>query len=113
METRSVTSALASTPRRGASLRNPTLLLPCQQAEEPCRSVRYPGEMVTRYRDPRHGLTWSLDWLFGGGVLPLVLNGGGIRHPRGGAVLSEVVLQPLDGAVKLDRADLEVHCHEI
>lgn len=68
---------------------------------------------MTRYRDPPLRLTWSLDWLFGGGVLPLVLNGRGIRHPCGGAVLSEVVLQPLDGAVELDRADLEVHRHEI
>lgn len=68
---------------------------------------------MTRYRDPPLGLTWSLDWLFGGGVLPLVLNGRGIWHPCGGAVLSEVVLQPLDGAVELDRADLEVHRHEI
>lgn len=62
---------------------------------------------------PPQGLTWSLDWLFGGGVLPFVLNGRGIWHPRGRAVLTEMVLQPLDGAVELHRADLEVNRHEI
>lgn len=62
---------------------------------------------------PFQGLTWSLDWLFGGGVLPFVLNGRGIWHPGGGAVLTEMVFQPLDGAVELDRADLEVNSHEI
>lgn len=67
----------------------------------------------TVQRSPIQGLTWSLDWLFGGSVLPFVLNGRGIRDPCGRAVLTEVVLQPLDGAVKLDRADLKVHCHEI
>lgn len=62
---------------------------------------------------PPQGLTWSLDWLFGGGVFPFVLNGRGIWHPRGGAVLTEMVLQPLDGAVQLHGADLEINCHEI
>lgn len=62
---------------------------------------------------PPGGLTWSLDGFFGGGVLPFVLNGRGIWHPWGRAVLTEMVLQPLDGAVQLHRADLEVNCHEV
>lgn len=74
---------------------------------------------IPRPEDPQHsdplpqGLTRSLDRLFGGGVLPFVLNGRGIGHPCGGAVLTEMVFQPLDGAVELDRADLEVNSHEI
>lgn len=77
-------------------------------------AMRRPADVLTPSAViPPQGLTWSLDWLFGGSVLPFVLNGRGIWHPRGRAVLTEMILQPLDGAVELHRADLEVNCHEI
>lgn len=58
-------------------------------------------------------LTWSLRRLLGGRILALSLDGGRVQDPRGGAVLTEVVLQAFDGAVQLVGPDLEVHVHEI
>ena len=58
-------------------------------------------------------LTWSLRSLFGGRVLAFGLDGGRVEDPRGGAVLTEVILQTFDGSVQLVGPDLEVDVHEI
>lgn len=58
-------------------------------------------------------LTWSLGGLFGGRVLAFGLDGRRVQDPGGGAVLAEVILQALDGAIKLVGPDLEVDVHEI
>lgn len=73
-----------------------------QQQEVLHKCVKHPGKMIERTEIPNQGLTWSLDWLFGGSVLPFVLDGRGIGDPCRRAVLTEVVFQPLDGAVELD-----------
>lgn len=97
----------------GGTGQRPPLLQPLSPPRCHLGSGRTHCAWAAGQRSPFQGLTWSLDRLLGGGVLPFVLNGRGIRHPGGGAALTEMVFQPLDGAVELDRADLEVNSHEI
>lgn len=58
-------------------------------------------------------LTWSPRSLFGGRVLAFGLDSGRVGDPRGGAVLTEVVFQALDGSIQLVGPDLEIDVHEI
>lgn len=59
------------------------------------------------------GLTWPLDGLLGGRILPLVGDSRGVGDPGGGTALPEMLLQTPDGAVQLAGANLVVDVHEI